>query len=387
MNDKPQNKQTKQRRILIGAVSAVIVAAGFYAFSQTPLYARLTDTRLVYSQSALLNETWSTYKADHIESGSNRTLDSHVSNITSSRSQSDTLLRSVWIDDKATFDASWKWSMQTAQLENKLFISSYGPHSDKTYGAIDTTTDSAADTNTALSLLMAYSRWNDPAYLTDAEAIIGSLYDNSVVTVNGSPIMLASSADIDTTAFTVSPDTFTTNAYKEFAKVDPSHDWTGLVNSSYDTLNRMVAQNDGVLPNAATIDRATGTITMNQDAKVFTSRSATGVWNLGLDYAWNKDARTLDLMKKLTLSTQYAKTGKILTGAGESAATYGKLIGYFKAVDPAQAESVFTNKITNHYNQDIQTWGSNLSFEDQTWLWFGAALYNGQLHQLTEDAS
>ena len=378
---------TRRQRIFLVLAITILLIAGISAFTQTPLYRHLTATKLIYSQSAAVNETWSTYKAEHIEAGSNRTLDSHATNVTSSTSQANTMLRSVWIDDKKTFDASWKWSLHNDQLTNKLFASSYGPRADGTYGYISTTTDSVADTNIALSLLMAYSRWNDTKDLGDAEAIIGALYQTSVVTANGSPIMASTSVDTSASSIHTSPAVFNVAAYKEFAKVDPSHDWTSLATNSYATMARLLALNNNQLPSAATIHIATGDITMSEQNKVFNGDAATGVWNLGLDYTWNKDSRDLTLMKKLPLAAEYHSTGKILAGsANESAATYAKLLPYFKAIDPSAAPSVYDTKLLALYSQDDQAWATKLSLSDETWTWLSIEYYNGQLRQLTEQS-
>jgi endo-1,4-beta-D-glucanase Y len=131
---------------------------------------------MVYANSALLLETWNEYKNDAIEASSHRTIDKTQNNITTSEGESYTMLRAVWMDDKTTFDQSWQFTQDNMQRSDHLMSWKFGLRSDGTYGVLNTqggmNTASDADGDIALSLLMAYSRWNEPSYLYQAKQII-----------------------------------------------------------------------------------------------------------------------------------------------------------------------------------------------------------------------
>ena len=158
----------------------------------------LSQIPLVFSPTQILNSTWLNYKTEYLEAGTSRTLDKQRNNITTSEGESYTMLRSVWLGDKTTFDNSWTWTKDNLQHKtgDKLFAWLFGQEPNSTnYGILTAqggnTTASDADTDIALSLVFAYARWQDPTYLGDARAIISDIWADDVVTVDGVPYMSA----------------------------------------------------------------------------------------------------------------------------------------------------------------------------------------------------
>ena len=221
----------------------------------------------MYSNNAMLLQLWNDYKSHNIEAGSHRTLDRSQNNITTSEGQSYTMLRAVWLDDKTTFDDSWKFSQDNLQRPKDHLLSwKFGQKPDGSYGILTdvggNNTASDADSDTALSLMMAYSRWNEPAYLYQAKQMINSIWNEEVVSVAGKPILAANDIERnDQTSIVVNPSYLSPYAYRLFSKVDTQHDWMGLVNNSYDVINQVSdsklgsSSSDGLPPNWIKLNR------------------------------------------------------------------------------------------------------------------------------------
>jgi endo-1,4-beta-D-glucanase Y len=381
-------KTAKRRRynpaLIIMPILVLSILIGS-AIAQPSVRRRLVTNDLIYSKSAALSETWHKFTISNIDLGSGRSLTDHTSNITSAQSQSLTLLRSVWIDDKATFDAGWHWTKVYGLNDSELQSRSYGPRPDNTYGVIDNTADSTADTNTALALLMAYSRWGDEKDLNDAETLINAIYTHEITSINGSPSMLASNYEAKSgTTLQLAPSAFNVAAFREFAKVDPSHDWTSVIESSYQLLNSIVDHANGNIPDTAQIDTRNGMITVNGTS--FGLVGSQAIFNLGLDSEWYKDGRDLTLLAKLkSLSLSFKKTGSVTTSTGqETKALNGMVLAYFDATKSSINSGFYQDKILINYNQDKQEWRNKLNFNDDTWVWLAIGLHENALRHLTE---
>lgn len=367
------------------------------------------NTPIIYSNKFMLSELWEDYKRTNIEQGTHRTFDKQADYITTSEGQSYTMLRSVWMDDKTTFDNSWQWSKDNLQRSDYLLSWKFGRLPDDSYGIqIDkggenTATD--ADTDTALSLLMAYSRWQQDSYLYDALPMLTSIWANEVVTINGKPVLVSNNLEkLRSDAVLINPSYLSPYAYKIFAKYDTKHDWLALSDNSYDIL---FAVSDGTLgspttssglpPDWVMMDRTDGQIKATQYPDLTTNFSYDAIrtiWRLGLDYRWNNDDRALQVLKKYellsknwsnnsTLNVSYAHGGEV-TNNDEAPAIYGAVLPYFVLLHPETAEQIFKQKLATLYNPDTQRWTRPVSYYDDNWVWFGIAFYSDSLPNLTE---
>ena len=170
-------KQSKKMLLGIGVSFIVLGTAifGLIKYYDNPN----RDVPMVYSKNAMLLHLWKEYKLNNIEPSSYRTLDKSQQNITTSEGQSYTMLRAVWMDDRTTFDQSWEFTKNNLQRPTDHLMSwKFGKDIKGKYGILKDiggqNTASDADTDIALSLMMAYSRWNDTTYLYQAKQIISS---------------------------------------------------------------------------------------------------------------------------------------------------------------------------------------------------------------------
>jgi endo-1,4-beta-D-glucanase Y len=388
--------------LAVGGVLLLLIALG------TSLAVRYFSSTsrtvpIVYSNNAELLELYNAYKANNIEAGSNRTLDKTQNNITTSEAESYTMERAVWMDDQTTFDNSLKFSVDDLQRSDHLFSWKFGELPNGTYSVLTNqggqNTASDGDTEIALSLLMAYSRWNESSYLTQAQQIIANIWNEEVVMVHGQPVMTADDLERNNpTSVVVDPSYFDPAAYKLFAKVDPTQNWTGLVNNSYTILNDLskstlgASKTDGLPPDWVTMNRTTGAFIPNAATNLDTNYGYDAFripFRLALDYAWFNDPRDKQLManysflattfdSKGLLDASYARDGTV-TANYEDPAMYGAAMGYFVVMNPTDAKKIYDTKLQTLYSPDKQSWKSPPSYYSDNWAWFGIALYQHAL--------
>ncbi len=379
------------------------------------LYVRAVERTppLIFSAEQLLNATWQGYKKTYIETGSSRTMDLARHDITTSEGESYTLLRAVWLSDKPTFDAAWDFTKTNLRHKNDgLYAWLYGKRTDGTFGVLTdqggSTAASDADSDIALSLIFAYDRWQDPAYLSAAKQTLDSMWSREVITINGTPYLASNDVEKFTsgTSALLNPSYLSPYSYRIFAEVDPAHPWGQLVDSSYAVIAQSMSlpldttSSAGLPPDWILINKQTGVLGPTNRAGLpsqFGYDAMRVPWRLALDWAWFHDPRDKALLSRMTLladawrgaqtiDTVYAHDGTVV-GAYESPATYGGTIGYFLVTDPAAAKAVYEQKLAFLYNPDTNAWSSTLSYYDDNWAWFGVALYNDLLPNLAAHLS
>lgn len=385
--------------ILGGVVTFLIVSA---------LESKRADSPLVYSNNAMLLELWNDYKKNNIEASSHRTLDKTQNNLTTSEGESYTMLRAVWMDDKTTFDQSWQFTQDNLQRSDHLMSWKFGQRPNGSYGILTNeggqNTASDADTDIALSLLMAYSRWNQPSYLYQAKQIISSIWREEVVNINGLPVMTADNLEKNSSTYVVvNPSYFSPYSYRLFAKVDKSGNWMGLVNNSYTLLSQLSKSklggpsSDNLPPDWVEINRQTGAFMADPNSGLDTNFGYDAMripFRLALDYQWFKDPRAKKLLSQFGFLNQqwqahhaidavYAHDGQVI-GNYQAPAIYGGTIGYFNVVNPSVGKQVYTQKLLPLYSPDKQGWNTPLSYYDDNWAWFGIALSQHALPNLAE---
>ena len=385
--------------IIVGA----LVAAGMTYFNSPQ-----RQEPIVFSRNELLDNTWKQYKDEYIEQGTGRTLDKQKNNITTSEGQSYTLLRAAWMDDRTTFDQSYQWTKDNLQREtDKTFSWLFGQRNDASYGILadqggaNTATD--GDTDIALALVFAYGRWGNDGYLADAKNLITDIWNQDVVEVAGQPVIAANNQEKgDKPTAIVNPSYFSPYAYRIFATLDPQHNWTGLVDSSYSILEKSTAANldkgasAGLPPDWVEIRKSDGEILPPTVPGYTTNYGFDAIrtpFRIALDQQYYAEPRAKAYLERLgflsgqwssqrKLSAVYSHEGQTLEQY-ETPASYGTAIGYFTVVKPDQAEQVYDEKLKLLYNPDNRKWKQHLGYYDSNWAWFGIALHDGALPNLS----
>ena len=387
----------------------VVISAGMW-FSIRLYKDERGGRTLVFSPETMLSALWERYKFEYIEPDSGRTLDKQMGNITTSEGESYTLLRAVWQDDRETFDKSWAFTKDNLGRPNDhLFSWKFGERPDKTYGILvaqgGQNTASDADSDIALALIFAYSRWQQKTYLEAALPIINDIWDKEVIIIGETPYMTADDLEKEETSPSalVNPSYLSPYAYKIFARFDTSHPWDKLSDSSYDIIQKsMEASLDktksvGLVPNWITLNRQTAAIVAPGNTSLSTDYGYDALrtpWRLALDWQWFKDQRSEELLKKMSflgdewrtkgmLSATYAHDGGVVE-MKETPAMYGGSMGYFLVSDPGASQAYYEKKLAPLYNPDTFAWRDKLGYYDDNLAWFGLATYFGRLPNLAE---
>jgi endo-1,4-beta-D-glucanase Y len=399
-----------RRLLAIGGVLLILISIGITATVRYYQSSQRT-VPIVYTDNAELLELYNAYKVNNIEAGSNRTLDKTQGNITTSEAESYTMLRAVWMDDQTTFKNSLTFSIDNLQRSDHLFSWKFGELPDGKYGVLTNeggqNTASDGDVEIALSLLMAYSRWNDSTYLTQAQQIIANIWNEEVVQVDGQPILTADDLERNNpTSVVVDPSYLDPAAFKLFAKVDPSQNWTGLVNNSYTLLGNLSnatlgsTSSDGLPPDWITLNRTTGAFMPNAASNLDTNYGYDAFrvpFRLALDYNWFHDPRDIQVLngfsflkttweKNKMLDSVYSHSGSVVSNY-EDPAMYGASIGYFDVIDKQDAKQVYDEKLQTLYSPDKQSWKTSPNYYSDNWAWFGIALTQNALPDLAQETN
>ena len=399
-------KTTGWTIVAIAGLAALILAYRNVESSKAPV---------VFSEKDMLNAIWQRYKDNYLETGTGRTIDRQRGDVTTSEGEGYTMLRAAWVDDHATFDSSWKWTRQNLQFKNGyLFSWLFGKRADGSYGILVSESGqnsaSDADTDIATALLFAYGRWRDLKYLEAAQNVIGAIWADDVVEVQGKPYLASDNVEKKFGgSIAVNPSYFAPYSYRMFATIDTGHDWNALVDDSYAVLKESMAaqldrpSSDGLPPDWMAISGASGSVeplpkskSQPNGLKTDFSYDALRVpWRIALDWQWYKDPRAKDILDSMTFLTDQWKENMIVyvdyshDGAPQPSlvqvpAMYGGTIGAFMAIDPALAKNIYETKLVSMYDPDSDSWKTELDYYDDNWAWFGMALYDGQLPNLWE---
>ncbi len=391
------------KKIGIALVAVAVVILGILAYQNS----HKRQQPLIFSPKFMLNSLWDTYKKYYWDPNVGRTVDTQRGGITTSEGQSYTMLRAVWQDDKPVFDKTWGFTRDILRRkQDNLFSWLYGKQQNGSYGILtnqggqNTATD--ADTDIATALVFASVRWQDPTYMEEAKKIIQDIWSQEVVYINGTPYITADNIEKNSpTGVLVNPSYYAPYSYRLFAKIDPTHDWNSVINSSYDVLDKVSSSSidkkssSGLPPDWIVIDRKTGQIKAAPNDTLTTNYSYDAMrtpFRLALDWKWNNEQRAKEILSRYgfldqqwesrnKLSASYAHDGQVISDS-ESPAIYGGSLGYFFVIDPKTAKQVYQQKLESLYSPDYQAWKQVLSYYDDNWSWFALALYNNDLVNL-----
>lgn len=367
-----------------------------------------TQVPIVFSEKDMLTTLWSKYKEEYIEPSTYRAIDKDQSNITTSEGQSYTMLRAVWMDDKATFDGAYAWTKDNLKRsEDNLHSWLFGRRADGTFGVItdrggyNSATD--AEIDIAVALIFAGNRWQQQNYIDEAKSIIADIWNKNVIIVQGKPYLTSNNLEKLTSEKTIINVSYIAPyAFRMFAEIDPTHDWHALIDSSYDILLRSTAapldksRSAHIPPDWIVLNKTTGSVESPRIENLTTNFSYDALrtpWRIALDHVWYQEPRAKEYLNSLTflseewqrkgyISSVYAHDGSVIK-RNEIPAMYGGVIGYFKASDPKVGKKVYEQKLKYLYNPDTSNWKRPLGYYDSNWAWFGIGLYSDLLPNLS----
>lgn len=341
----------------------------------------------------LLSKSWEFYKTQFI-GNEGRGIDDQRTQKTTSEHQSYIMLRSVMMNDKQMFDKSWQWTKKNMQIRptDNLFAWSYTTSSANIKPIIDSGNATDADSDIALSLLLASHTWKDAKYQEESLKVITDLWNKNVILINNHYYLLAGTHFAKPSGNTINPSYLSPSHYKIFATIDTSHNWNQLATDSYYLLNRI--NNDtpdsvGIPPNWIAIKRNDKLISakpyITNDADIYGFDALRTFWRIALDAQWFNDQRGIAYLEtaapfflhewkqRQNFNALYTTTG-LIPRKNESLAAAIAPLSIFSFSDKNMADAIYNEHLKKEYNKKGY-WGNN-SYYDQNWAWFGIALYS-----------
>lgn len=340
--------------------------------------------------TAVLQKSWDNYKQTFIQADG-RVID-YSANVTTSEGQSYAMLRAFWMRDKAMFDKTYLWAKDNLQIPrgDHLFSWKWGQRPDYTWGALDKTSATDADQDIALALLLAYQEWKEPAYLADAKIILSEIWDRLTVQTPIGRVLLPGDWPQQGRTFQINPSYFAPYAYRVFAEMDDDHEWSEVLDSSYEILGRAVAQSNTHLPpdwvQVSLDNDSIALYTEPKDARSDFGYEAIRVyWRVGLDHFMNPlDKRPAAVLNVHNMLLRYWQIrgdmpisitydGIVRHPELQSGSIYGAMLPGLYAQDQQAAEQMIAKRILPNLKPGGQ-WNTKNDYYSQNWLWFGLAL-------------
>jgi endo-1,4-beta-D-glucanase Y len=355
----------------------------------------------------VLKRSWESYKTHFIHNNS-YVVDPANDTITS-EGQSYALLRSVWLNDKTTFDGVWRATKDTLTNDNGTIAwnSSLSPIGSVTINDLGSATD--GDTDIALALIFASKKWEQEGYLTDAQRLLDAIWESEVKELDGKYYLVPGPWAKDKDEVIINPSYLSPYAYRIFAQVDKQHPWENLVDSSYEVLEGCTnatyggnSSNTGLPPNWCALN-SDGDFIQNKEAGLSSTEysydAVRTMWRIALDYKWYKDVRAKDYLSKSgeffeneiktkdKIFTGYTHDGKVFENY-ESVLGNSFVLANFVVTNETEAPKYYKEKLLGKFYEDFDTkrsyWEDPNNYYTQNWAWFNTALYADMLPNLLE---
>lgn len=356
------------------------ISAGMIGATALPAEAAQTD-------AALLRRTWHGYRR-HFVQRDGRVIDWKGGGVSTSEGQAYALVRAVWADDQKTFNRALQWTRDNLQQGDPTALPAWqwGQRTDKSWGVLDTQPASDADQWMAWALLLASERWEQPALRRQALGILDQLWAQEVTTLNGRLVLLPGPWAATTVPLRLNPSYFLPFAWRDFAKVDPKHDWGKLIDDSYAILEESGASST-LVPDWLYLDIETGRRAAAPEPKhdLFGFEAARFAWTLAAEVKWHDEPRARAMMQPIAkLNESFEKLGylpAISTPSGEAAAAYphlsttGSVLAAWAWANP---EALGALRETIDQSRRCAGWGDRDDYFAQNWTWLGLALLSGE---------
>ncbi|MGI5841092.1 MAG: glycosyl hydrolase family 8 [Patescibacteria group bacterium] len=355
-----------------------------------------------FSSYTLLVSSWERYKEKYINEDG-RVIDFFQNNITTSEGQSYAMLRSVFVDDKETFDKVWKWTRENMKRPGDNLLGwKWGLSEDGEYGFLEDggeNSASDAETDIALALVLAKRRWGGNEYQEEAKKILKDLWEFNTDVILGERYLIAGNWARSTSEIVINPSYFSPYAWRIFNEIDEENDWSSLIDPAYDVLSQVgkdpldKESAVGLPPDWFSINREDGSIKPSTNYGLMSHYSYDAMrvpFRVALDYVWNDEKRAEKYLNESferlgnyykanqKLASSYSHDGQPLNH-NESPTMYATALAYFLIDNPILADKIYEEKILRLYSNDENSFKDELPYYDQNWLWFGAALYSDYL--------
>jgi len=342
----------------------------------------------------LLEESWVIYRQQFIQEDG-RVIDYEASDRSTSEGQAYAMLRAVLIDDPDTFAITLDWAEKNlkrydakGKAVDQLWAWKWGKEQGK-WGPIDKNFASDADIDAVTALILASRRWNRPDYLDLAKIKLQDIWRVSTVAAPGGKRYLLPGpieAFVPTpTTFYLNPSYFAPYAFRLFAQVDSKNNWLGLVESSYQVLEKSSETSSLGLPSDwIALDAKTGKFSAIPPGSNLESVYSFDAYRVWWRVAWDAEffnAPEADrYLRRATksLQAQWSKTGRLparinLQGKPtvnyEATSQYAMLYPALRFLNPEMAGQQLEKKLLPRYKNGI--WDDESAYYTQNLAWLG----------------
>lgn len=168
------------------------------------------------------------------------------------------------------------------------------------WDVLDVSSATDADLDIATSLIVAYYKTGNEAYLADAKSLVNAIWTHEI---NPNGFMIYSG---DTPMWKdnpiYNPSYFSPVALRLFAMIDPDHPWMAVVDAMYEYMTKVVSSGSGVFPDwadAAGVPANPNNGSADKTYWTFNKESVRIPWRLAWDYYWFGDDRAANILGTL----------------------------------------------------------------------------------------
>ena len=337
-----------------------------------------------------LTALWGYYKFHYIENGRVVSLDED--RITTSEGQSYAMLRAVWSDDPETFDQVWKWTTEHLRGRGDALFSW------KWKGKVlDRNAATDADTDIALSLLLASRRFDEPRFEAEARAILDDIWEQEILVVGEACYVTGGDWSKRERVPVIHVGYLAPYAYREFAKVDSKHDWSCVAKTAYDVLRFIFVEKDlDFPPERVYFDRKNEIIRLEHPRSLeigdFGYDAFPIYWRVAADWRWHWRMEG-ELRERMLapLREAYQRDGRIfdryrpdgtVRSKFEGLPLYATVHSLADVVDPEFAEQIRKEKLDGLWQNALV--GRETPYYLHNWLAFDETLSLGLARQFDE---
>lgn len=174
---------------------------------------------------AAADPDWVLYKSKFVKPDG-RVVDTGNEGISHTEGQGVTMLLAVHHDDRATFDAAWRWTQTMLQVrEDKLLAWRWISGE----GVTDKNNATDGDIFAAWALLRAHKKWQHPLYQQSAHAIMSDIRKSLVRSTPRGVVLLPGAVGFEKPqGLVVNLSYWIFPAFDELAQEDPQGEWLAL---------------------------------------------------------------------------------------------------------------------------------------------------------------
>jgi len=369
------------KEILTIFVFTILFATG-NAFPKIPMTGLL--------RTGDMENEWELFRDVYIENGQVVTYEGNK--VSTSEGQSYALLGAVWANDKQTFDKVWKWTKGHLQVRGDyLFVRKWQNR------VLDKKTNSGADVDIALALLLASKRFGEGTYAREAHRIMHHIWENEVIEVGNYHILCEGSWATKEEYPAIRVGRLAPYAFQMFAEADPVHPWMNLVNSTYDILRWIYKDKKLSLPpEVVYVDPERERFLLQYDFQTSVPRFGTDAmpvfWRIALDKQWyNRDKEEIydamlkffkvEWQRKGALYYHYDLYGTIQTKK-ESVQLYASLHALAQNEDAGLARQIWMYKLKPLWRSALQR--VDVGFTMHSWVMFNKAIASGKTRHFSD---